>query len=135
MIESQYILSHIIWEQEMDETKTFAIQYIYFIHNVCIYTNKCVYTHMHTNTHNHNKKGENIPDNYTPCFCSGCIIVVYFFNVINFILFYFKLFYCCSMTLVCIFSQPLYHSQAKPPSLPFSHPPPRFFPCVLYSNS
>ena len=47
----------------------------------------------------------------------------------------FKLFYCCSITVVCIFSPPLYPTPAKPTSLPCFHPPPWFCPCVLYSSS
>ena len=44
------------------------------------------------------------------------------------------LFYC-SVTVVCIFSPPLYPTPAKPTSLPCFHPPPWFCPCVLYSSS
>ena len=55
------------------------------------------------------------------------IIKVFFFQI-------FKLFYC-SITVVCIFSPPLYPTPAKPPSLPHLHPPPWFCPCVLYSSS
>ena len=44
-------------------------------------------------------------------------------------------FYCCSITVVCIFSPPLYSTPAKPTSLPCLHPPPLFCPCVLYSSS
>ena len=43
--------------------------------------------------------------------------------------------YCYSITVVCIFSPTLYPTQAKPTSLPCFHPPPWFFPCVLYSSS
>ena len=32
--------------------------------------------------------------------------------------------YCCSITVVCIFSPPLHSTPAKPPSLPFSPSPP-----------
>ena len=46
-----------------------------------------------------------------------------------------KFFYCCSITVVCIFSPPLHPTPAKPTSLPCHHPPPRFCPCVLYSSS
>ena len=38
----------------------------------------------------------------------------------------FKLFYCCSITVVCIFSPPFYPTPAKPTSLPCFHPPPWF---------
>ena len=44
-----------------------------------------------------------------------------------------KLFYCCSITVVCIFS--LYPTPTKPTSLPCFHPSPWFGPCVLYSSS
>ena len=44
-------------------------------------------------------------------------------------------FYCCSITLVCIFSPPLQPTPAKPTSIPCFHPPPWFCPCVLYSSS
>ena len=47
----------------------------------------------------------------------------------------FKLFYYCSITVVCIFSPPLYPTPAKPTSLACLHPPPWFCPCVLYSSS
>ena len=47
----------------------------------------------------------------------------------------FKLFYCCSIMVVCIFSPPLYPTPAQPTSLPCFHPPPWFCPCVLYSSS
>ena len=43
-------------------------------------------------------------------------------------------FYCCSITVVCIFSPLLYPTPAKPPSLPCFHPPSWFCPCVLYSS-
>ena len=43
---------------------------------------------------------------------------------------YYQLFYCCSITVVCIFSPPLY-----PTSLPCFHLTPWFCPCVLYSSS
>ena len=45
-----------------------------------------------------------------------------------------KIFYC-SITVVCIFSPPLYPTPAKPTSLFCFHPPPWFCPCVLYSSS
>ena len=47
----------------------------------------------------------------------------------------FKLFYCCSITVVCIFSPLLYPTPTKPTSLPCFHPPHWFCPCVLYSSS
>ena len=46
-----------------------------------------------------------------------------------------KLFYCCSITVVFIFSPPLYPTAAKPSSLPHLHLPPWFCPWVLYSSS
>ena len=45
--------------------------------------------------------------------------------------FFKKLFYCCSITVVCIFPP----TPSKPTSLPCFHPPPWFCPCVLYSSS
>ena len=47
----------------------------------------------------------------------------------------FKLFYCCSITVVCIFSPPFPPNPGKPTSLPCSYPPLWFCPCVLYSSS
>ena len=44
-------------------------------------------------------------------------------------------FYCCSITVVWIFSPPLHPTPAKPTSLPRVHSPPWFCPCVLYSSS
>ena len=44
-------------------------------------------------------------------------------------------FYCCSITVVCMFSPPLHSTPAKPTSLPCLHSPPWFCPCVLYSSS
>ena len=57
--------------------------------------------------------------------------------VFSFVLFclIFKLFYCCSITVVCIFSLPLYPTPDKPTSLPCLHPPPWFCPCVIYNSS
>ena len=56
-------------------------------------------------------------------------------NTKYFFSFLFKLFYCCSITVVCIFPPPLYPAPAKPTSLPCFHPPPWFCLCVLYSSS
>ena len=44
-------------------------------------------------------------------------------------------FYCCSVTVVCIVSPPLYPTPAKLTSLPHLHPPPWFYPSILYSSS
>ena len=60
---------------------------------------------------------------------SGAIFFFLFFSSI------FQLFYCCSITVVCIFSPPLYPTPAKPISLPCFHPSPWFCPRVLYSSS
>ena len=49
-------------------------------------------------------------------------------------LFFLKLFYSCSITVVYIFSSPLPATPSKPTSLPCFHPPPWFCPCVLYSK-
>ena len=46
-----------------------------------------------------------------------------------------EFFYCCSITVVCIFSPPFYPTPVEPNSLPCLHPPPCFCPCVLYSSS
>ena len=54
---------------------------------------------------------------YIYIFCN-----IYFFN-------------CYSITLVCIFSPSLHPTPAEPTSLPCLHPPPWFYPCVLYSSS
>ena len=45
------------------------------------------------------------------------------------------IFYCYSITVVCLFSPSLHPTPAKPPSLPHFHPPPWFCPYVLYSSS
>ena len=44
----------------------------------------------------------------------------------------FKLFYCCSITVVCIFSPPLYSTPAKHTSFSCFHPLPWFCSCFLY---
>ena len=44
-------------------------------------------------------------------------------------------FYCCSITVGCIFSPPTYPTPDKPTSLPCLHRPPCFCPYVLYSSS
>ena len=50
-------------------------------------------------------------------------------------LFYFlKLLYCCSITIICIFSPPLPPPQPNPPPSPASTLPRWFCPCVLYSS-
>ena len=61
-------------------------------------------------------------------FCMKVNIYLFFFN-------FFKLLFCCSITVVYIFSPPLPPTPAKPTSLPCFHPPPWFCPCVLYSSS
>ena len=48
---------------------------------------------------------------------------------------FFKLVYCCSSTIVCIFSPLLPATPAKPISLPCFCPPPWFCRCVLSSGS
>ena len=45
------------------------------------------------------------------------------------------IFYCDSITVVCLFSPSLHPTPAEPPSLLHLHPPPWFCPCVLYSSS
>ena len=45
------------------------------------------------------------------------------------------IFFCFSITFVCIFSPSLNPTPAKPTSLPRLHPPPCFCPCILYSMS
>ena len=50
-------------------------------------------------------------------------------------IYFFKLFYCCSITVVCISSAPLYLTSAKSASLPCYHPPHWFRTCVLYTTS
>ena len=52
-----------------------------------------------------------------------------------FFYFFFFCFYCYSITVVCIFSPPLYPTPVEPTSLRHLHPPPWFCPCVLYSSS
>ena len=48
---------------------------------------------------------------------------------------FFLIFYCYSITVVCLFSPSLHPTPSKPASLPHLHPPPWFCPCVLYSSS
>ena len=45
------------------------------------------------------------------------------------------IFYCYSITVVCLFSPSLHPTPAEHTSLPHLHPPPWFCPCVLYSSS
>ena len=52
-----------------------------------------------------------------------------------FLIYFFTLFYFCSITVVCIFSPSLHHTPAEPTSLLHLHPPPWFCPCVLCSSS
>ena len=49
-----------------------------------------------------------------------------FVGLLQYILLFsiFKLFYCYAITVVCIFSPPLYPTPAKPTSFPCFHPPP-----------
>ena len=47
----------------------------------------------------------------------------------------FKIFYCYSITVVCLFSPSFHPTPAKPTSRPHPHPPPWFCPCVLHSSS
>ena len=56
-------------------------------------------------------------------------------SIFIYLFLFLKLFYCCSITVVCIFSPPLYPTQAKPTYLPCFHLPPWFSPYVLYSSS
>ena len=64
----------------------------------------------------------------------GCFLyVLYYFVFVFFKIF--KLFYCCSITIVCIFSSPLYPTPVKPTTLPCFHSPFWFCPCLLYSSS
>ena len=51
------------------------------------------------------------------------------------LLFLILIFYCYSITVVCLFSPSLPPTPATPPSLPHLHPPPWFCPCVFYSSS
>ena len=46
-----------------------------------------------------------------------------------------SIFYCYSITVVCLFSPALHPTPAEPPSLSHLHPPLWFCPCVLYSSS
>ena len=48
---------------------------------------------------------------------------------------YFWNFYCYSITVVCLVSPSLHPTPAEPTSLSHLHPPPWFYPCVLYSSS
>ena len=46
-----------------------------------------------------------------------------------------NIFYCYSITIVCLFSPSLHPTPADPTSLPHLYPPPWFCPGVLYSSS
>ena len=48
---------------------------------------------------------------------------------------FFKLFYCCSITVVCISPPRLPPTPVKPTSVPCFHLPPLFCLCVLYNSS
>ena len=61
-------------------------------------------------------------------------VFAYFLIGLFFKMFCFTLFYCCSITVVCIFPT-IPPTPAKPTSLPCFHPLPWFCPCVLYSCS
>ena len=63
--------------------------------------------------------------------------LIFFVCVFNslFVISFFKIQYCYSITVVCLFSPSLHPTTAKPTSLPHLHPPPWFGPCVLYSSS
>ena len=62
--------------------------------------------------------------------CKLCVCL-FQYAIFNFL----KLFYCCSITVVCIFSPPLPPPPSKPTSLPCFHPLPWFYLYVLYSSS
>ena len=49
--------------------------------------------------------------------------------------FYNLIFYCYSITVVCLFTPSFHPTPAEPPSFPHFHPLPWFGPCVLYSSS
>ena len=51
------------------------------------------------------------------------------------ILFFKFIFYCYSITIVCLFSPSLLSTPAEPTSLPHPHHPPQFCPCVLHNSS
>ena len=57
------------------------------------------------------------------------LLLLYYIYLFN------KLLYCCSITVVCIFSPPLPPTPAKLTFLPCFHPPLWFCPYVLYSSS
>ena len=61
-------------------------------------------------------------------------LVIYLTQLLFSFSFFYKLLYCCSVTVVCIFSPPLLPNPAKPISLPCFYPLPWFCPCVLYSS-
>ena len=67
-----------------------------------------------------------------PFQCQGLFdtVMVYFYPQ-----HFLKNFYCCSVTVVCLFSPSLHPTPAEPTSLPHLHSPPWFCPCVLYSSS
>ena len=51
------------------------------------------------------------------------------------VLFFILIFYCYSITVVCLFSPSLHPTPAEPSSVSHLHRPPWFCPCVLYSSS
>ena len=65
---------------------------------------------------------------------SVLILLVVGLGLLSLFVCFLKLLYCL-ITVVCIFSPPLYPTPAKPTSLPCFHHPLWFCPCVLYSSS
>ena len=63
------------------------------------------------------------------------MVHIYFLIFIIYFLFLILIFYCYSITVVCLFSPSLHPTPAEPPSLPHLHPPHWFCPCGLYSSS
>ena len=70
----------------------------------------------------HIQQGQKLKTGLTKRFTARCVIIVKILKAegkekIFFLIF--KLFYCCSITVVCIFSPPVYPTPAKPTSLPY----------------
>ena len=55
--------------------------------------------------------------------------------IVRLFFFLILIFYCYSITVVCLFSPSLHPTPAEPTSLPHLHPSPSFCACVLYSSS
>ena len=104
----------------------------------------CIYIYIHTLIHT--ETFNRLIDIYLTyiCICiynllsifdlGHCLKTQYHYILVDVCLEDLSIFYCCSITFVCIFSPPVHSTPAKSTSLPCFPPPPWFCPCVLYSS-